>query len=164
MEINKDEKKIIKENREITNNQNQENNISENINNNMKKLSPNNDLEDEGKETEITGQILFRRIMGKKLCSVTILNEEKNLIMGVSIHDPEIIPKLKIGDMIYIKGRKYHHRNNPKNKNIQAEIVNILGKDPGAEKIYEKRKFFFDNKTILTNYNALCTFNKKGQK
>ena len=164
MEIKEDKEKIINENKEIITNQIKENNISENINNNMKKISANNDLEDEGKETEITGQILFRRILGKKLCSVTIINEEKNIIMGASLHDPEIIPKLKIGDMIYIKGRIYYHRNNPKNKNIQAEIVNILGKGPGAEKIDEKRKYFFDNKSTLTNYNALCTFIKKGQK
>ena len=124
----------------------------------------NNDLEDEGKETEITGQILFRRIMGKKLCSVTLLNEEQNIIIGASIHDSEIIPKLKIGDMIYIKGRIYFHKNNPQNKNVQAEIIKLLGKGPGAEKINEKRKYFIDNKNNLTNYDALCTFVKKGQK
>ena len=31
----------------------------------MKKISSNNDLEDEGKDIEVTGQILFRRTMGK---------------------------------------------------------------------------------------------------
>ena len=102
--------------------------------------------------------------MGKKLCSVTLLNEEQNLIIGASIHDPEIIPKLKIGDMISIKGRIYFHKNNPKNKNIQAESIKLLGKGPGAEKINEKRKYFIDNKNNLTNYDALCTFVKKGQK
>ena len=155
-EINKN----IEENNNVINN----NNLSDNFKNNLKKISSNNDLEDEGKETEITGQILFRRIMGKKLCSVTLLNEEQNLIIGASIHDPEIIPKLKIGDMISIKGRIYFHKNNPKNKNVQAETIKLLGKGPGAEKINEKRKYFIDNKNNLTNYDALCTFVKKGQK
>ncbi len=145
-------------------NNNKDNNILDNITKNMKKTSSNNDLEDEGKEAEITGQILFRRIMGKKLCSVTLLNEEQNLIIGASMHDPEIIPKLKIGDMITIKGRIYYHKNNPQNKNIQAETVKLLGKGPGAEKINEKRKYFIENKRTLTNYDALCTYVKKGQK
>ena len=146
------------------NNKNEENKNSDNINDNKKKISSNNDLEDEGKEAEITGQILFRRIMGKKLCSVTLLNEEQNFIIGASIHDPEIIPKLKIGDMIYIKGSVYYHKNNPKNKNIQAETTKLLGRGPGAEKINEKRKYFIENKSTLTNYDALCTYVKKGQK
>ena len=152
--------KNIEENNNVINN----NNLSDNFKDNLKKISSNNDLEDEGKETEITGQILFRRVMGKKLCSVTLLNEEQNIIIGASIHDQEIIPKLKIGDMISIKGRIYFHKNNPKNKNVQAETIKLLGKGPGAEKINEKRKYFIDNKNNLTNYDALCTFVKKGQK
>ena len=163
MEINTNLDDEINKNKE-NNNKIDENNISDNLDKNMKKISSNNDLEDEGKETEITGQILFRRIMGKKLCSVTLLNEEQNIIIGASIHDSEIIPKLKIGDMIYIKGRIYFHKNNPQNKNVQAEIIKLLGKGPGAEKINEKRKYFIDNKNNLTNYDALCTFVKKGQK
>ena len=161
---NNNQKKTINDNIEKNINNNQDNYISDEININMKKTSSNNDLEDEGKETEITGQILFRRIMGKKLCSVTLLNEEENLIIGASIHDSEIIPKLKIGDMIDIKGRIYYHKNNPKNKNIQAETVKLLGKGPGAEKINEKRKYFIENKSTLTNYDALGTYVKKGQK
>ena len=165
--------KINQENQENKINENIEQNtnkISENItpvnmsNNNLKKISSNNDLEDEGKYTEITGQILFRRIMGKKLCSITLLNEEENTIIGASIHDPEIIPKLKIGDMINIKGKIYFHKNNPKNKNVQAEIIKLLGKGPDAERINLKRKYFIDNKNTLTNYDALCTYIKKGQK
>ena len=163
MEINTNLDDEINKNKE-NNNKIDENNISDNLDKNMKKISSNNDLEDEGKETEITGQILFRRIMGKKLCSVTLLNEEQNIIIGASIHDSEIIPKLKIGDMIYIKGRIYFHKNNPQNKNVQAEIIKLLGKGPGAEKINEKRKYFIDNKNNLTSYDALCTFVKKGQK
>ena len=155
---NNEENKI---NENLVQNQNQ---TSENIKNNLKKISLNNDLEDEGKYTEITGQILFRRIMGKKLCSVTLLNEKQNVIIGASIHDPEIIPQLKIGDMINIKGKIYFHKNNPKNKNVQAETTKILGKGPDAEKINEKRKYFIDNKNALTNYDALCTYIKKGQK
>ena len=164
--------KINQENQENKINENIEQNtnkISENItpvnmNNNLKKISSNNDLEDEGKYTEISGQILFRRIMGKKLCSITLLNEEENTIIGASIHDPEIIPKLKIGDMINIKGKIYFHKNNPKNKNVQAEIIKLLGKGPDAERINLKRKYFIDNKNTLTNYDALCTYVKKGQK
>jgi len=163
MENNEAQENIINE-KSSDNNEIQENNTSENINQNMKKISSNNDLEDEGKEADITGQILFRRVMGKKLCSVTLLNEEKNIIIGASIHDPEVIPKLKIGDMINIKGRIYFHRNNPNNKNIQAESVTLLGKGPGADKINEKRKYFIDNKNTLTNYDALCTYIKRGQK
>ena len=141
----------------------EEKKYSENLNINMKKISSNNDLEDDGKEAEITGQILFRRVMGKKLCSVTLLNEELKFIIGASIHDPEIIPKLKIGDMINIKGRVYYHKKNPQNKNIQAETIKLLGKGPEAEKINEKRKYFIENKSTLTNYDALCTYVKKGQ-
>ena len=141
----------------------EEKKYSENLNINMKKISSNNDLEDDGKEAEITGQILFRRVMGKKLCSVTLLNEEQKFIIGASIHDPEIIPKLKIGDMINIKGRVYYHKKNPQNKNIQAETIKLLGKGPEAEKINEKRKYFIENKSTLTNYDALCTYVKKGQ-
>ena len=163
MENNTNHENIINENTS-DNNTIKENNTSDNINQNMKKISSNNDLEDEGKEADITGQILFRRVMGKKLCSVTLLNEEQNIIIGASLHDPEIIPKLKIGDMINIKGRIYFHRNNPKNKNIQIETVKLLGKGPGADKIDEKRKYFIDNKNTLTNYDALCTYVKKGQK
>ena len=163
MENNTNHENIINENTS-DNNTIKENNTSDNINQNMKKISSNNDLEDEGKEADITGQILFRRVMGKKLCSVTLLNEEQNIIIGASIHDPEIIPKLKIGDMINIKGRIYFHKNNPKNKNIQVETVKLLGKGPGADKINEKRKYFIDNKNTLTNYDALCTYVKKGQK
>ena len=163
MENNTNHENIINENTS-DNNTIKENNTSDNINQSMKKISSNNDLEDEGKEADITGQILFRRVMGKKLCSVTLLNEEQNIIIGASIHDPEIIPKLKIGDMINIKGRIYFHRNNPKNKNIQIETVKLLGKGPGADKIDEKRKYFIDNKNTLTNYDALCTYIKRGQK
>ena len=163
MENNENHENIANENAS-DNNTIKENNSSDNVNQNMKKTSSNNDLEDEGKEADITGQILFRRIMGKKLCSVTLLNEEQNIIIGASIHDPEIIPKLKIGDMINIKGRIYFHRNNPKNKNIQAETIKLLGKGPGAEKINEKRQYFIDNKNTLTNYDALCTYIKRGQK
>ena len=110
------EDKIDESHKQNINNES-ENIISDKININLKKISTNNDLEDEGKYTEIEGQILFRRIMGKKLCSVTLLNEEQNSIIGASIHDPEIIPKLKIGDMINIKGKIYYHKNNPQNKN-----------------------------------------------
>ena len=163
MENNTNHENIINENTS-DNNTIKENNTSDNINQNMKKISSNNDLEDEGKEADITGQILFRRVMGKKLCSVTLLNEEQNIIIGASLHDPEIIPKLKIGDMINIKGRIYFHKNNPKNKNIQVETVKLLGKGPGADKINEKRKYFIDNKNTLTNYDALCTYIKRGQK
>ena len=129
----------------------------------MKKISQNNDLEDEGKDIELTGQILFRRTMGKKLCSVTLINDKEDTTIGVSIHDPDIIPKLKVADLIYVKGRVYYHKNNPQNKNIQAEIVKILGKGPDAEKINNKRKYFFDNKNTLTNYDTLCTNTKKGK-
>ena len=163
MENNTNHENIINENTS-DNNTIKENNTSDNINQNMKKISSNNDLEDEGKEADITGQILFRRVMGKKLCSVTLLNEEQNIIIGASLHDPEIIPKLKIGDMINIKGRIYFHRNNPKNKNIQIETVKLLGKGPGADKIDEKRKYFIDNKNTLTNYDSLCTYVRRGQK
>ena len=154
----------INDNLEQNTNKNLENITPVNMSNNLKKISSNNDLEDEGKYTEITGQILFRRIMGKKLCSITLLNEEENTIIGASIHDPEIIPKLKIGDMINIKGKIYFHKNNPKNKNVQAEIIKLLGKGPDAERINLKRKYFIDNKNTLTNYDALCTYIKKGQK
>ena len=154
----------INDNLEQNTNKNSENIAPVNMSNNLKKISSNNDLEDEGKYTEITGQILFRRIMGKKLCSITLLNEEENTIIGASIHAPEIIPKLKIGDMINIKGKIYFHKNNPKNKNVQAEIIKLLGKGPDAERINLKRKYFIDNKNTLTNYDALCTYIKKGQK
>ncbi len=163
MENSTNPENIINENTS-DNNTIKEKNTSDNISQNMKKISSNNDLEDEGKEADITGQILFRRVMGKKLCSVTLLNEEQNIIIGASLHDPEIIPKLKIGDMINIKGRYYFHRNNPKNKNIQVETVKLLGKGPGADKINEKRQYFIDNKNTLTNYDALCTYVKRGQK
>ena len=163
MENSTNQENIINENTS-DNNTIKEKNTSDNISQNMKKISSNNDLEDEGKEADITGQILFRRVMGKKLCSVTLLNEEQNIIIGASLHDPEIIPKLKIGDMINIKGRYYFHRNNPKNKNIQVETVKLLGKGPGADKINEKRQYFIDNKNTLTNYDALCTYVKRGQK
>ena len=141
----------------------QENIQNDTVNKNMKKISKNNDLEDEGKDMELTGQILFRRTMGKKLCSVTLLNDKEDSTIGVSIHDPEIIPKLKVADLIYVKGRVYYHKNNPQNKNIQAEIIKILGKGPDAEKINNKRKYFFDNKNTLTNYDTLCTNTKKGK-
>ena len=153
----------INKNLDDNNNIKEEKKYSEDLNINMKKISSNNDLEDEGKEAEITGQILFRRIMGKKLCSVTLLNEEQKFIIGASIHDPEVIPKLKIGDMINIKGRVYYHKKNPQNKNIQAETIKLLGKGPETEKINEKRKYFIENKSTLTNYDALCTYVKKGQ-
>ena len=149
MESNhEDDNKINDEIKKIDETNSQGNNIQNNININMKKTSSNNDLEDEGKDIDFTGQILFRRTMGKKLCSVTLVNEKQDNIIGVSIHDPDIIPKLKVGDLIYVKGRVYYHKNNPQNKNIQAEITKILGKGPDAEKINNKRKYFFENKNI----------------
>ena len=148
-------------NLQISNNDN--NNVINEIDN-LKKISPYNDLEDEGKEAEVTGQILFRRTMGKKLCSVTLINNEENTVIGVSIHDPDIIPKLKIGDLLYVKGRIYYHKNNANNKNIQAEITKILGVGPDVDKINEKRKYFIDNKSSLTNYDSLCQYIKRGQK
>ena len=164
MENNSDDENKIKNDIKETNEINQQdNNIQNNTNTNLKKISTNNDLEDEGKDIEFTGQILFRRIMGKKLCSVTLVNEKQDKIIGVSIHDPDVIPKLKVGDLIYVKGRVYYHKNNPKNKNIQAEITKILGKGPDAEKINNKRKYFFENKNILTNYDALCSSVKRGR-
>ena len=30
-----------------------------------------------------------------------------------------IIPKLKVGDLLYVKGRVYYHKKNPQNKNKQ---------------------------------------------
>ena len=144
---------------------NEQNNIiNKDINMNMKKISSNNDLEDEGKDIDFTGQILFRRTMGKKLCSVTLANEKLDSVIGVSIHDPDIIPKLKVGDLLYVKGRVYYHKKNPQNKNIQAEIIKILGKGPDAEKINNKRMYFYENKNALTNYDALCSSVKRGRK
>ena len=164
MESNpEDESKNNNEIKESNKLNEQNNNIQLDINKNMKKISVNNDLEDEGKDIELTGQILFRRVMGKKLCSVTLLNEKQDSTIGVSIHDPDIIPQLKVADLLYVKGRVYYHKNNPQNKNIQAEIVKILGKGPDAEKINNKRKFFLENKHILTNYDTLCTNVKKGR-
>ena len=129
---------------------NEQNNIiNKDINMNMKKISSNNDLEDEGKDIDFTGQILFKRTMGKKLCSVTLANEKLDSVIGVSIHDPDIIPKLKVGDLLYVKGRVYYHKKNPQNKNIQAEIIKILGKGPDAEKINNKRMYFYENKNAL---------------
>ena len=143
---------------------NEQNNIiNKDINMNMKKISSNNDLEDEGKDIDFTGQILFRRTMGKKLCSVTLTNEKLDSVIGVSIHDPDIIPKLKVGDLLYVKGRVYYHKKNPQNKNIQAEIIKILGKGPDAEKINNKRMYFYENKNALTNYDALCSSVKRGR-
>ena len=139
------------------------NEIKNDINMNMKKISSNNDLEDEGKDIDFTGQILFRRTMGKKLCSVTLTNEKLDSVIGVSIHDPDIIPKLKVGDLLYVKGRVYYHKKNPQNKNIQAEIIKILGKGPDAEKINNKRMYFYENKNALTNYDALCSSVKRGR-
>ena len=164
MESNlEDESKNNNEIKESNKLNEQNNNIQKDSNKNMKKISVNNDLEDEGKDIELTGQILFRRVMGKKLCSVTLLNEKQDSTIGVSIHDPDIIPQLKVADLLYVKGRVYYHKNNPQNKNIQAEIVKILGKGPDAEKINNKRKFFLENKHILTNYDTLCTNVKKGR-
>ena len=145
---------------------NEQNNIINkdiNMNMNMKKISSNNDLEDEGKDIDFTGQILFRRTMGKKLCSVTLTNEKRDSVIGVSIHDPDIIPKLKVGDLLYVKGRVYYHKKNPQNKSIQAEIIKILGKGPDAEKINNKRMYFYENKNALTNYDALCSSVKRGR-
>ena len=143
---------------------NEQNNIiNKDINMNMKKISSNNDLEDEGKDIDFTGQILFRRTMGKKLCSVTLANEKLDSVIGVSIHDPDIIPKLKVGDLLYVKGRVYYHKKNPQNKNIQAEVIKILGKGPDAEKINNKRMYFYENKNALTNYDALCSSVKRGR-
>ena len=143
---------------------NEQNNIiNKDINMNMKKISSNNDLEDEGKDIDFTGQILFRRTMGKKLCSVTLTNEKLDSVIGVSIHDPDIIPKLKVGDLLYVKGRVYYHKKNPQNKNIQAEVIKILGKGPDAEKINNKRMYFYENKNALTNYDALCSSVKRGR-
>ena len=143
---------------------NEQNNIiNKDINMNMKKISSNNDLEDEGKDIDFTGQILFRRTMGKKLCSITLTNEKLDSVIGVSIHDPDIIPKLKVGDLLYVKGRVYYHKKNPQNKNIQAEVIKILGKGPDAEKINNKRMYFYENKNALTNYDALCSSVKRGR-
>ena len=143
---------------------NEQNNIiNKDINMNMKKISSNNDLEDEGKDIDFTGQILFRRTMGKKLCSVTLANEKLDSVIGVSIHDPDKIPKLKVGDLLYVKGRVYYHKKNPQNKNIQAEVIKILGKGPDAEKINNKRMYFYENKNALTNYDALCSSVKRGK-
>ena len=154
---NKNEIKSFEDDKE------QNNNIQKDINMNMKKISSNNDLEDEGKDIDFTGQILFRRTMGKKLCSVTLANEKLDSVIGVSIHDPDIIPKLKVGDLLYVKGRVYYHKKNPQNKNIQAEIIKILGKGPDAEKINNKRMYFYENKNALTNYDALCSSVKRGR-
>ena len=144
MEINGE--KEVKNEIIISDEKKEQENIEQNdVNKNMKKISQNNDLEDEGKDIELTGQILFRRTMGKKLCSVTLLNDKEDSTIGVSIHDPEIKnKKSKVNhNLIYVKGRVYYHKNNPQNKNIQAEIVKILGKGPDAERINNKRKFFF---------------------
>ena len=163
MEINPEIEPKVENEIKISEEKKEQDIQNDNINKNMKKISKNNDLEDEGKDMELTGQILFRRTMGKKLCSVTLLNDKEDSTIGVSIHDPEIIPKLKVADLIYVKGRVYYHKNNPQNKNIQAEIIKILGKGPDAEKINNKRKYFFDNKNSLTNYDTLCTNTKKGK-
>ena len=89
-----DENKITNDSKKIDETNPQKDNTQKDTNMNMKKISANNDLEDEGKDIDFTGQILFRRTMGKKLCSVTLVNEKQDNIIGVSIHDPDIIPKL----------------------------------------------------------------------
>ena len=160
---NKINNEIKKDTTSINEINQQKNVTNKDINMNMKKISSNNDLEDEGKDIDFTGQILFRRTMGKKLCSVTLTNEKLDSVIGVSIHDPDIIPKLKVGDLLYVKGRVYYHKKNPQNKNIQAEIIKILGKGPDAEKINNKRMYFYENKNALTNYDALCSSVKRGR-
>ena len=160
---NKINNEIKKDSTSINEINQQKNVTNKDINMNMKKISANNDLEDEGKDIDFTGQILFRRTMGKKLCSVTLVNDKQDSVIGVSIHDPDIIPKLKVGDLLYVKGRVYYHKKNPQNKNIQAEIIKILGKGPDAEKINNKRMYFYENKNALTNYDALCSSVKRGR-
>ena len=77
MEINGE--KEVKNEIIISDEKKEQENIEQNdVNKNMKKISQNNDLEDEGKDIELTGQILFRRTMGKKLCSVTLINDKED--------------------------------------------------------------------------------------
>jgi hypothetical protein len=82
MEINGE--KEVKNEIIISDEKKEQENIEQNdVNKNMKKISQNNDLEDEGKDIELTGQILFRRTMGKKLCSVTLINDKEDTTIGV---------------------------------------------------------------------------------
>ena len=129
-------------------------------------ISTNNDiekeLEEEGKPAEATGILLFRRIMGKKLCAITILNQESNKTIGALIHDPEIIPKLVLGNIINVKGKIHFHNNSMNKKNIEVEKVNILGAGIESHKIGDLRQFYIENKKKLSNYDTLCTYTKKG--
>ena len=132
LENNKKENNIIKNNNlsenkfediKLEENKIEENNYDD-INIDDNKIEENNleqiNLEDEGKEIELEGQIIFRRIFGKKLAMISLIDSSLSKMTECVTHDSIIIKQLIIGDIIKIKGKISYHK-----KKQKIDILNI---------------------------------------
>lgn len=116
-------------------------------------------IESDKEIIEITGDILYRRKMGKHLCFVTLVNEDITTSNFVIIKNPEVIKTLRIGDKLLVKGFYIYHN---KIQNIESTYVENLGQSFSEHS--GKRKIFIENISNLSNTDSLCSSIKKGLK
>ncbi len=137
------------------------NNIINNINNNKITLTEENSTLKENEIIELTGQILYRRIFGKKLCILSITNNSMEKITECVTHDNTIIKQLKIGDLINIKGKVEYYLNNPKIEIIELKIIK---KNTELNDMNFKRKIYMQKRKNINKITSLCFFIKRGLK
>lgn len=105
---------------------------------------------------EYTGEILFRRKLGKRLCFITLFNKESNIQTEAVIHNIDIIPQLAMGDVITIKGSYYTYEGKCR---LQASEVIWVVKSTRDNDINNKRNEFF---TKQDGYQyTICSYTKK---
>ena len=171
LENNKKENNIIKNNNlsenkfediKLEENKIEENNYDD-INIDDNKIEENNleqiNLEDEGKEIELEGQIIFRRIFGKKLAMISLIDSSLSKMTECVTHDSIIIKQLIIGDIIKIKGKISYHK-----KKQKIDILNItfLKKGNYQKDINKKKKEIISNISKFNTEKSLCIYFKKG--
>ena len=151
--VNNDMKNLEKIENSIINNE-EENEIN---NNNNEILEMNN--EDEGKEEELEGQIIFRRIFGKKLAMISIINNNFSSMTECVTHDSKIIKELIIGDIVRIKGKISYHKSKRK---IDIEEIHFIKKGTLIKDINKKRKEYIKNINNFNPEKSLCLYIKRG--
>ena len=152
----------INENNEIENDKLNPNTL-EDIITEDNKIEENNleqfSFEDEGKEIELEGQIIFRRVFGKKLAMISLIDSSLSKMTECVTHDPIIIKQLIIGDIIKLKGKISYHKQKQK-----IDILNItfLKKGNLQKDINKKKKEIISNISKFNSEKSLCIYFKRG--
>ena len=112
-------------NNKIENNKLEQNNL-EDLNLEDNKIEESNleqiSFKNEGKEIELEDQIIFRRVFGKKLAMISLIDNSLSKMIECITHDPTIIKQLIIGDIIKLKGKISYTKKKAKNKYFKYNI------------------------------------------